>query len=55
MRVRRTLPSGAVQFLDIEDVLEAVPRREVHLITKDVVVDAPALATGGRRIVGWDG
>ena len=50
-RVTHVLPSGKVQILDVEDV-EPVLAKEVRLLTRDLIVDAPALATGGKRIKG---
>lgn len=51
MRVTHVLPSGKIQILDVEDV-EPVLSKEVRLLTRDLIVDAPALATGGARIKG---
>lgn len=53
--LRDTDPGMRVLFgahvLDVEDVVEAVPRQEVYLFARDVVVDSANLSTGGHRVV----
>jgi head-tail adaptor len=39
--------------LDIEDVIEAVPRREIHLIARGRQIESTDLASGARRTQTW--
>jgi hypothetical protein len=55
VRVLHRAPSGAELVLDVDDVVEAERRTELHLFCHDVIVDTPVLSTGGQRRTAWSG
>ena len=57
--LRDVAPGMRVLWLDrvlmVEDVIEAALHQETHLFCRDVIVNAPVLSPGGKRIKPWAG